>query len=60
MVLRVVLTAAASVLLAAGAMNSYALGGPSGPNVKFDVQGTLGEVVNNPYDIAPLTSVIRN
>lgn len=60
MVLRVVLTGAASVLLAAGAMNSYALGGPSGPNVKFDVQGTLGEVVNNPYDIAPLTSVIRN
>lgn len=61
MFLRVVLTAAASAaLFAVGSLNSYALGGPSGPNVKFAVQGTLGEVVNNPYDIAPLTSVIKN
>ena len=37
-----------------------AVGGPSGYAVTFKPQGKIGEVVNNPYDIAPLTSVIKN
>ena len=37
-----------------------AVGGPSGTKVEFPRQGELGEVVLNPYDIAPLTAVIRN
>ena len=37
-----------------------AAGGPSGYAVTFKPQGKIGEVVNNPYDIAPLTSVIKN
>ena len=39
---------------------AFAVGGPSGTKVEYTTQGELGEVVNNPYDIAPLTSVIRN
>lgn len=37
-----------------------AAGGPSGTAVNFPRQGELGEIVANPYDIAPLTAVIRN
>ena len=37
-----------------------AAGGPSGYAVTFKPQGKIGEVVKNPYDIAPLTSVIKN
>ena len=37
-----------------------AVGGPSGTAVEFQRQGELGEVVVNPYDIAPLTAIIRN
>lgn len=37
-----------------------AMGGPSGPTVKFNVQGHLGEIIVNPYEIAPLTAIIRN
>lgn len=37
-----------------------AAGGASGPVVAFAVQGQLGEIVMNPYKIAPLTAVIRN
>ena len=42
--------------------NDFRLGHrcPSGTKVGFKTQGELGEVVSNPYDIAPLTSVIRN
>ena len=35
-------------------------GGGSGPNVRYPVQGQIGEVITNPYKIAPLTAVIRN
>lgn len=34
--------------------------GASGPHVQYTVQGHIGEVVVNPYRIAPLTAVIRN
>lgn len=34
--------------------------GPSGPNVTFQAQGNIGEVVWNPYKIAPLTAVVKN
>ena len=39
---------------------SVAEAGPSGPKVGFQAQGNLGEVIVNPYKIAPLTAVIRN
>ena len=41
-------------------LRALAAGGPSGPKVKYQVQGLLGEVVVNPYRIAPLTAIIRN
>ncbi len=37
-----------------------AAGGSSGPRVSFAAQGKLGEVIVNPYRIAPLTAIIRN
>ena len=37
----------------------FAAGGPSGLKVDFPQQGELGEVIGNPYDIAPLTAVIK-
>ena len=37
-----------------------AAGGPSGARVNFGVQGNIGEIIVNPYKIAPLTAVIRN
>lgn len=39
---------------------AVASGGASGPAVNFAVQGNIGEVIVNPYDVAPLTAVIRN
>lgn len=39
---------------------AFASGGASGPAVTFAVQGNIGEVIVNPYNIAPLTAVIRN
>ena len=37
-----------------------ASGGASGPAVTYAVQGNIGEVIVNPYKVAPLTAVIRN
>ena len=53
-----VLTIAVAAACAAGA--AMAMGGASGANVTYAVQGHIGEVVWNPYKIAPLTAVIRN
>lgn len=39
---------------------AHAVGGPSGAHVSFGVQGSIGEIIVNPYRIAPLTAVIRN
>ena len=44
----------ASVPLAA-----HAFGGPSGPSTIYKKQA-IGEVIMNPYKIAPLTAIIRN
>ena len=41
-------------------VGAYAMGGASGPKTTYQVQGHLGEIVVNPYKIAPLTAVIRN
>lgn len=49
---------AATALAVAG--GSFAAGGSSGPAVKFPKQGQIGEVITNPYRIAPLTAIIRN
>lgn len=40
--------------------NALAIGGASGPHVQYPSKGKIGEVVVNPYGIAPLTAVIRN
>ena len=39
---------------------AWAIGGPSGPNVLYPHTGKIGAVDLNPYEIAPLTAVIRN
>lgn len=50
--------AACAMMSATGAM---AMGTPSGfAVVGFNKQGSLGEVIVNPYKIAPLTAVIKN
>ena len=51
-------TAAAGMALTAS--HAMAMGGASGANVTYAVQGNIGEVVWNPHKIAPLTAVIRN
>lgn len=54
----------AFALCAAGLLSLPGLvaasGGPSGPAVTFAVQGNIGEVIVNPYKLAPLTAIIRN
>lgn len=55
-----------SSLLVAGAMVctlpnvAFAVGGPSGAKLTYKMMGQLGEVIVNPYGIAPLTAVIKN
>ena len=49
-----------SVLALSLASTAYAIGGASGPKLDYELQGKLGEVVMNPYKIAPLTAVIKN
>lgn len=39
---------------------SMAAGGASGAAVKYAKQGQIGEVITNPYKIAPLTAIIRS
>ena len=51
------LTAALALALPLSVMAS---GGASGTKIDWIVEGELGTVVINPYDIAPLTAVIRN
>lgn len=41
-------------------LTAMAIGGPSGPKIDYHTQGHLGEVMMNPYGIAPLTAVIRD
>ena len=39
---------------------AFAIGGPSGAKVDYHLQGHLGEVMMNPYGIAPLTAIVRD
>jgi arylsulfate sulfotransferase len=50
----------AGVVLATVPTMALAIGGASGAKVDYAVPGKIGEVVVNPYDIAPLTAVIRS
>lgn len=56
----VMLTLAACAAAVAAAAPAFASGGASGPKVAYMAQGNIGEVMVNPYRIAPLTAVIRN
>lgn len=54
-----------SSLLLAGAICtmpsvSLAIGGPSGAKQTYKKMGQIGEIVVNPYGIAPLTAIIKN
>lgn len=40
--------------------SALASGGSSGAHVSFGTQGHIGEIIVNPYNIAPLTAIIRN
>ena len=48
------------VLSALLASSAYAIGGASGAKLDYEIQGKIGEIVVNPYKIAPLTAVIKN
>ena len=37
-----------------------AIGGASGSHIDLEVVGNIGEVIVDPYDIAPLNAVIKN
>lgn len=50
------LFAAAAIL----STSAYAIGGASGAKTDYHKQGKIGELVMNPYKIAPLTAVIKN
>lgn len=50
----------AGLLLCVAPTDVRAIGGASGAKTDYLVQGKIGEVVMNPYEIAPLTAVIRN
>ena len=50
----------AALLSATFAFPAMAAGGASGPKVAYMAQGNIGEVMVNPYRIAPLTAVIRS
>lgn len=50
----------AGMLLTVGTTSAFAIGGASGPKTDYAIQGKIGEVVMNPYDVAPLTAVIKN
>ncbi|MDR2173182.1 MAG: aryl-sulfate sulfotransferase [Burkholderiales bacterium] len=56
----VVSIAVALATMALTSGSAFALGGASGAKLDYKVQGKIGEVVVNPYEIAPLTAVIRN
>ena len=51
---------AAAAMMLSISTPAMAMGGPSGPHVTYPVQGNIGEVIVNPYKVAPLTAVIRD
>ena len=59
-ILAAAVTAACTFGFGLGMDAAFASGGSSGPKVGYPVQGHIGEVMVNPYRIAPLTAVVRN
>lgn len=58
---KTLLAASLVAVFAAGLpLAASAAGGASGAAVKYAKQGQIGEVVTNPYRIAPLTAIIRS
>ena len=53
---------ATAFALGMGAMSPAAMAasGPSGPHVGLATQGNIGEVIVNPFKIAPLTAIVKN
>ena len=51
---------AAAVAMAFASSSAFAIGGASGPKVTYPKTGKLGAVIINPYEIAPLTAIVRN
>ena len=49
-----------ALMLSAAPTTVMAAGGASGAAVKYAKQGQIGEVITNPYRIAPLTAIIRS
>ena len=54
------LSTMAAVVASSFSGHAAASGGASGPRVTFAPQGKLGEIIVNPYKIAPLTASIKN
>ncbi|ASM39698.1 aryl-sulfate sulfotransferase [Campylobacter sp. RM12327] len=50
----------AAMLLSVGSTSVFAMGGPSGAKIDWQVQGEIGAVKINPYGYSPLTAVIQN
>lgn len=57
---KMILLLIGTALLASLPTSVMAIGGASGAAIDYPVQGQIGEVVMNPYNIAPLTAVIKN
>ncbi len=56
---RQLVAALAGLMLGLSAGAASAMGGPSGAAVGMPAQGHIGEVIVNPYKIAPLTAIVR-
>lgn len=56
---RQLVAAMAGLMLGLSAGAASAMGGPSGAAVGMPAQGHIGEVIVNPYKIAPLTAIVR-
>ena len=53
-------SALAAAIAAAAAPATVMAEGSSGPAVHYTAQGHIGEVIVNPYRVAPLTAIIKN
>ena len=49
-----------AALACAAPIAAMSMGGASGPATNYIMQGHIGEVMMNPYEIAPLTAIIRD
>ena len=56
---RQLVAAMAGLMFGLSAGAASAMGGPSGAAVGMPAQGHIGEIIVNPYKIAPLTAIVR-